>query len=102
MVPSSTLSDPAQLRTADPLFENPPSVDPTRDHQQATALVPWNLGTALRQQSTSPLVDRGVDPRTLSGLTTELRSGIERWVTKDAAGVARPQGQGWDVGAYER
>ena len=101
-VPSSVLADPLQLRRADPFFASPPPVDPTLDQQQRTALLPWNIGSRLTPQAASPLIDAGIDPRTVAGVTPELRAGMDRFLGTDIAGAVRPSGIGWDIGAYER
>lgn len=102
LVPSSVSGDPNQLRTADPMFVSPPSVDPNATGQWAGAVAPWAIGDAFRLQSGSSLIDAGIDPRNAQGLNAELRNGISSVLGKDASGAARPQGGGFDVGAYER
>jgi hypothetical protein len=82
-------------------MSDPPWVDPTADQQQTQALPPWSLGTRLESPRGSSIIDAGVDPLTIPGITPELRAGMERHALVDAAGRSRPQGAGWDVGAYE-
>jgi hypothetical protein len=89
------------LLTLDPLFVNPPSVDPTANQWQNPPF-PTALGDALHLQVGSPLVDTGVDPRTLPGLDSTMVDQINQFAMRDIAGVARPQGLGFDYGAYER
>jgi hypothetical protein len=101
-VSPSVLSDPTLLRDSDPIFVAPPAVDSSADGQWQTAPSPWALGTGLTVQATSPLVDQGVDPRTLTGLTPELRVGIDDYAMQAADGTPRPAGAGFDYGAYER
>jgi hypothetical protein len=100
-VPSAVRADPQQLRRSSALFVNPPFVDPSAPLQQATALPPWDLGARLFPQSGGTLIDTGTNPLTAPGVTPELRAGMERHLTRDPAGQARPRGGGWDVGAYE-
>jgi len=100
-VPSSVSIDPLRLRLVDPLFTNQPVVSATLDQQQRTAVVPWKIGNAFVPRIASPLIGAGVDPRTVSGLTTALRAGITRYLLTDVRGAARPKGR-WDVGAYEQ
>ena len=101
LVPASVLADPLQLRLVDPRFTSPPSVDPTLDQQQRTALSPWNVGSDFVPQTTSPLKDLGIDPRTVAGVTAALRAGMDLYLTTDIQGLPRPAAAGWDIGAYE-
>ncbi len=102
IVPSSVLSDSAQLSRVDPLFMAPPYVDPNLDQQQTAALEPWKLGSALIPTLTSPLIDAGIDPSTAHGVTPDIRAGIEEYLREDVTGAPRPRGGGWDIGAYEQ
>ena len=54
-------------------------------------------GLDFRLQSGSPAIDRGVLNTVYATFSTLY--GID--ISRDAAGVARPQGAGWDIGAYE-
>jgi hypothetical protein len=101
-LPSSVLADSRKVRRTNPRFRNPPYVNPIQDQQQRTALPPSKLGNRLVQQRRSPLVNRGVDPRRLAGVTAALRLGMKRHLTMDIRGVARPASRRWDIGAYER
>ena len=96
------LADSGQVRRVNPRFRRPPYVDPTLDQQQRTALAPWKIGNALVPRATSPLINRGVDPRRLAGVTAALRADMNRYLTADIRGVVRPNGARWDIGAYER
>jgi hypothetical protein len=100
-VPSAVLGDPQQLRRSSELFVAPPFVDPSAPLQQATALPPWDLGGRLVPQNGATLIDAATNPLTAPGVTPDLRAGMERHLTRDVAGQARPRGAGWDVGAYE-
>jgi hypothetical protein len=96
------VSDPYQILMSDPSFVSPPAVNATADGQWANAPRPSSLGNGLALQAGSRLVDGAVDPGTLPGLDTSLLEGIKRYVMTDITGVARPQGSGFDYGAYER
>ena len=77
------------------------TLDPTADQQQDAAPAPGTIGTRFVPLSGSPLINTGIDPRQAQGMTDALRQGIARYVLTDIAGVARPQGAGFDIGAYE-
>jgi hypothetical protein len=85
-----------------PMFASPPAVDPLLAQQQRNAVPPWEIGASFMLQAGSPLVDAGVDPRNASGVTAALRAGMDRYLTRDLNGAARPQGSAFDLGAYER
>jgi Right handed beta helix region len=101
-VPDSVAGDPSQLQRANPRFEHPPTVDASAAQQQGGALAPWLLGDGLVPGARSALVDRGVDPSLVDGMTPELRAGLSRYLSRDVRGERRPRGSGWDIGAYER
>jgi hypothetical protein len=101
-VPSTVRADPLQLRRADPLFQSPLWLDPALNLQQFNAFAPWLVGSRFMPQLGSPLIDRGVDPRTVAGMTADLRVGIDLYLRSDLNGNLRPAGYGWDIGAYEQ
>jgi Bacterial Ig domain len=88
--------------TADPRFVDPPTVDWSLAEPQSGALAPWNLASRLKLQTDSPMVNAGIDPRTATGMTDALRTGIDEFLSTDILGVARPTGGGFDLGAYEQ
>jgi hypothetical protein len=96
-----TYSDPSQLIQADPLFVNPPYADSTAGGQYDDALPPDQIGNGLSVRSSSPVIDRGIDPTTISGIPLEITSGLQQYVFRDINGTPRPQGSGFDIGAYE-
>jgi parallel beta-helix repeat protein len=100
-VPTTVSSDPKQLRQVKPLFQNPIPMDATADGQYRNALHPNQVGNRFQLQASSPLLNAGIDPRTIPGLTAELKAGIERYLLTDLKGIPRPQGAGFDIGAYE-
>jgi Right handed beta helix region len=101
-VPRSVSSRPGRLRTANPLFANPPPVDADADGQWSSAPPPWVIGNAFHLQSASPLIDAGIDPRYAPRVTRPLRRGIRSFLKHDVDGRSRPQGNGFDLGAYEQ
>jgi hypothetical protein len=88
-------SDSSQLINANPLFLNPPSVCPTTSEQYARA----RIGDGLMLQSTSPAIDKGIDPSMLPGLSTEVITGLRQYLYTDINGLSRPQGGAFDLGA---
>ncbi len=94
--------DASKVRRADPLFVALPRVDPTTGGQQAKALPPWRLGDALMPGPASPLLDSGANPLADPAATPALRRGLRRYLARDLTRTRRPQGRGWDIGAYER
>jgi len=100
-VPSSITGDSNQYRLADPKLSGAPSLSSSGGGQYANAPAPWSIGGAFSLQSTSPAINIGIDPRSAPGITTALSNGMAAYVTRDITGAARPQGSGWDAGAYE-
>ncbi len=115
-----TYSDPSQFINADPLFVNPPYVDSTEDGQYATAPPPDQPGNSpacccklrgkkrmiharnnLAVQSNSPAIDKGIDPTTIPGISSEIIAGLRQHIFKDINGNPRPRGHRFDIGAYE-
>ncbi len=93
-----TPPDPAQFIHADPVFVNPPTI---ASGQYGSALDPASLGNALMLQAGSPAIDQGIDPTTIPGLNTNIIAGLRQYVLSDVNGNLRPQGSGFDIGAYE-
>lgn len=96
-----TYADPAQFLNADPLFVSPLLLDPNTDGQYATAAPPAQLKGRFRLQSASPAINAGLDPTKLNGVAPEIIAGLQQYVLKDINGAPRPQGGGFDLGAYE-
>ena len=91
-------SNPSQLINANPLFLNPPSES---IGGYLTSLAPALLGNELTLQATSPAYNRGIDPSTLSGLSSSIVSDLKTYIYTDINGHPRPQGGGSDLGAYQ-
>ncbi|TMJ93266.1 MAG: hypothetical protein E6G67_12920 [Actinobacteria bacterium] len=101
-VPAAVADNPLLLRKVRPEFVNPPVVDPIADQQQRTAIPPWLIGSDLIPHLGSPLINNGIDPRKVAGVTDALKVGMNQYVVRDIQGVRRPVGGTWDIGAYER
>lgn len=99
-LPSSVLSDPSQVRLANPGFVNPPYVDPSAGNQYASAVPPWQITNQFELAPTSPVVGDGSDARALTG-DPALQSGLSQYTLTDIAGAARPESSRWDPSAYE-
>ena len=100
VVPSSALNDPAQLKHADPLFVNPPSVSTTGSGQYNNAVPPAQITNQFHLQSGSPAIGAGIDPTTLPGISSEIVSGLKQYVYTDIEGHPRTPDSSFDLGAY--
>jgi hypothetical protein len=96
-----SFSSSSEFINADPRFVDPLFVASGVDGQYQSALAPGLLGDSLNLSSSSPAIDGGIDPTSLSGVSAEIVEGLRKFVFKDANGQPRPQGQGFDLGAYE-
>ncbi len=102
VVPGEVYDDTEQLRRADPLFVDAPDVHPTEERQFEDAAEPVASAERFGVRDGSPLIDAGIDPRTVDGVTPALREGLDEFLRFTVDGTPRPQGDGWDIGAYER
>ena len=100
VVPSSALSDPSQLKHADPLFVNPPYVSPTASGQYNNAVPPDQITDQFHLQAGSPAIGAGIDPTTIPGISSEIISGLQQYVYTDIEGYPRTPGSAFDLGAY--
>ncbi len=91
-------SDPSQFIQADPLFVSAPSLT---QGGYSSAMPASQLGTALTLLPLSPAYSRGIDPSTLSGLSSTIISDLKKYIYTDMNGKARPQGGSVDLGAYQ-
>jgi hypothetical protein len=101
MVPEQVGADPNQLRRANPGFKKVVAVSPTAADQWSHAPKPWTLALGFVPKAGSPLVNTGVDPRTVGGMTAAMKKGFTAAMQHDLAGKPRAHGR-WDVGAFER
>ena len=65
------------------------------------AVSPLELGDRLVTRRTSVAVDAGIEPWRATGLNAAQAAQLAALLAVDPRGAARPQGAGWDVGAYE-
>jgi hypothetical protein len=86
--------------SADPQFSNRPLVSTTDSTAWAHALEPWSLGTRLTLIAGSPAINAGADPRTVTGMTTDLQATMDKYLSVDVLGHTRYNGA-IDIGAYE-
>jgi hypothetical protein len=96
-----TYSDPSQLIEADPLFTNPPIIDPRALGQNTSAFSPSPLGNALMLAPSSPAIGKGIDPTTLLDLPAAIVPDLKKYVYTDINGSPRPQAGRFDLGAHQ-
>jgi hypothetical protein len=96
--PNFSPSDPSQFSQADPLFFSPPSLSL---NGYSSALMPSLLGNGLTLLPLSPAFGKGIDPSTLSGLSSAIVTDLKKYIYTDINGNPRPQGGGSDLGAYQ-
>jgi hypothetical protein len=94
-IPSSSL----RMLNANPLFASVPNPDGIVDGQ-GNAPSPETIGHTFYLQATSPAIDYGIDPTTLTA-NTDIIAGLRQYLATDLAGNQRPNGTAWDLGAYE-
>jgi hypothetical protein len=101
MVPASVGADPKQLREANPGFKKTVSVSATAADQWVHAPKPWVIALDFVPKVGSPLVNAGIDPRAVGGMTAAMKKDFTAAMKWDLAGKPRVHGK-WDVGAFER
>jgi hypothetical protein len=100
-IAASTNSNPADFTTANPDFVNPPAYNATAGGQYANTINPLSLGNALNLQSDSPAIGSGIDPTSLAGSNTSLKSDMSTYVYRDINGNPRTPGGPFTLGAYQ-
>ena len=95
-------SDPAQLILADPGFLSPPYFQPKGKSEYDKALSPALLGNRLSLVAGSAALRAGIDPATLPNLSETVIMDLKKYVYTDVNGTARPPGEPFDLGAYQR
>ena len=88
----------ASFMQANPLFVSPPSLGLGGF---VSSLAPSLLGNGLNLQASSPAYSRGIDPSTISGLSSSIAADLKKYIYTDINGKARPQGGSFDLGAYQ-
>lgn len=94
IVPSG-VSGTSRLRVTNPRFQNPFSIS-----GWSSAPTPGSIGSRLAPESGSPLVSGGIDPRYAYGVNSNMRAGMQQYLTTDVTGAYRSGA--WDIGAYAR
>jgi serralysin len=87
--------------TADPGFVSPPVFNATASGQYANAINPASLGDGLDLQSSSPAINAGIDPISLAGTNSDLKSDLSAYIYTDIKGNSRPAGGPFTLGAYQ-
>jgi hypothetical protein len=94
-------SDPSQFIYGDPLFSDPPRIDSAAEMQYALAPAPSLLAAGLTLNPLSPALQRGIDPARLPNLARATVRDLKKYIYSDINGNPRPQGKGFDLGAYQ-
>jgi hypothetical protein len=94
-------SDPSQFIHADPLFADPPRINPIAAEKYGTILAPTLLGDGLRLLPVSPALQKGVDSSLLPNLPAAIVVDLRKYIYTDINGNRRPRGTGLDLGAYQ-
>ncbi len=100
-VPWRVSVDPVQLLQAAPLFVNPPPDNASAGGQYANAMDPVMIGNSFHPRTNSPAIERGIDPTTITGISSEIVAGLASYVYADIEGHSRPKGGPFDLGAYQ-
>jgi hypothetical protein len=101
-IASASNSNPADFTTANPDFIKPPAYNATAGGQYANTISPSSLGNGLDLQSGSPARSAGIDPISLAGSNTSLKSDMSGYIYKDINGNPRTPGDPFTLGAYQR
>ncbi len=102
-VSNSIKNDRNKMLRADPLFIDPPYVNPDHrdDGQFRDAIHPEEIGNRFALRAESSAINAGIDPRTLTS-NASIRTGMTQYLLTDLAGNLRSSnGTNWDLGAYE-
>jgi hypothetical protein len=76
--------EPRAYRRADPRFISPPAIPSTKT-PWASATPPWSIGNDLTLRSGSPALHAGLDPTTVTSMTTALATRLQRYLSTTAA-----------------
>jgi hypothetical protein len=96
-----TNSDPEDFTTENPDFVSPPAYNATAGGQYANTINPLSLGKDLNLQSDSRAIDAGIDPTSLAGSNTSLKSDMSTYIYTDINGNPRTPGSRFTLGAYQ-
>jgi Right handed beta helix region len=80
-VSSSTTSDPRRYHYADPRFTRLPAIPSTRT-PWASATPPWRVGNDFTLRAGAPPRHAGIDPTTVTGITSALANGLRNYVSR--------------------
>ena len=93
-------SNPRDFIMANPMFVNPPAFNLTAGGQHALALKPALLGNGLHLRPNSLGIGVGIDPVSLVGDNSALKSDMSMYIYLDIMGNSRPHGGPFNLGAY--
>ena len=85
--------------TGNPDFVSPLSYNATAGGQYANTINPGTLGNDLQLTSSSPAINAGIDPTTLT-TNSSLQSDMGVYIYMDILGNSRPHGGPFTLGAY--
>jgi hypothetical protein len=100
-IAAGTNDNPADFSTENPDFIKPPAYNATAGGQYAKTINPLSLGNGLNLQSDSPAIDAGIDPTSLAGSNTSLKSDMSTYIYTDINGNPRKPGGPFTLGAYQ-
>jgi hypothetical protein len=96
------VSDPAQIIQANPIFLNPPYVEPRDKAKDHSTVMLHVLAKGLMLHPSSPALGKGIDPAVLPNLPETIITDLKRYAYADVNGSDRPHGGTLDLGAFQR
>jgi hypothetical protein len=95
------VSDPAEIIQANPIFIDPPELQPRDNAQRRETLTPVLIANGLMLHPSSPALRKGIDPAILPNLSETIVADLRKYAHADVNGTARPQSEAPDLGAYQ-
>jgi hypothetical protein len=98
---NTNVSDPAQIIQADPIFIDPPYLEPRDNAQRHETLAPTAIGDGLMLRPSSPALRKGIDPAILPNVSEAIIADLRKYAYADVKGTPRSQAEAPDLGAYQ-